>query len=135
VTASHRVALSDTTYAQLAALAQDWNTTPGDAVRRLVHTFATPTATPTSAPDGIGVYAIYAGYKISGVFDPVTRSITVSDGPAPGLYKSPGGASTAVRRALNPTAHPIRNGWHFWRLASTNQLLDTLRTTPATPRT
>ncbi|MCX5206904.1 hypothetical protein OG897_36575 [Streptomyces sp. NBC_00237] len=129
MTDSQPLHLSPHTHAQLALLAQAWNTTPAHTIQRLLDAYRTTAPTPPPpAPDTVSVYAIYARQRIHGRYDPNTRSVTLTDGPAPGPYKTPSGASAAVVRALNPDVPPIRNGWHFWRLTKDGQPLNTLRT-------
>ncbi|MFE9407447.1 hypothetical protein ACFYN0_01385 [Streptomyces sp. NPDC006704] len=85
------------------------------------------------------MYAIYARTRIEALYDPTTACVTIPRGPGEGIYKSPSGTSTAVLRALRPDISPVRDGWTFWRLASSGGYLRTLRptarigTSPGTP--
>uniref|UniRef100_UPI003F495CB9 hypothetical protein n=1 Tax=Streptomyces sp. CA-136453 TaxID=3240050 RepID=UPI003F495CB9 len=112
-------------------LARAWNTSTGEVIRRLVKHFedspVTPHSTPSPTADQVGVHAFYAGQKTSGVYDRESRSLTITEGPAAGRYKTPSGAATAVLQALKPTVQPNRNGWSFWVIDGTGETLQSLR--------
>ncbi|WP_328434806.1 hypothetical protein [Streptomyces sp. NBC_00425] len=134
MTEQHAVSLDSATYTQITLLARAWGTSQGEAVSRLVDHFQqAPTAPPpsaaaTSASDkDVLVHALYGGKKIMGRFDPVSRSLTITDGPGAGHYKTPSGAAAAVLQAVNPSVNPNRNGWSFWVVDETGGLLQSLR--------
>ncbi|WP_327421139.1 DUF262 domain-containing protein [Streptomyces sp. NBC_01230] len=80
------------------------------------------------APEGeIEVHATYDGHRISGRYNTSTRALTVMSGPAQGVYGAPSGAAVAVVKALNPYVNPSRNGWSFWMITATGELLQSIR--------
>ncbi|MCZ4120243.1 hypothetical protein [Streptomyces sp. H39-S7] len=125
------ITLDDVTNTQIALLARAWDVSPGEAVRRLVEHFqhASPTATTRPAPAGswVAVHAIYDGVRVPGLYDPASRALTVTDSPAAGAYRTPSGAASAVLQALKPQVKPNRNGWEFWTVDDSGELLQTLR--------
>ncbi|MEW1926783.1 hypothetical protein [Streptomyces sp. NPDC088360] len=134
MTAQHVVPLDPTTGGKVDLLARAWNTTPSEVVRRLIEHFEdSPTPSPASAAappaELVPVHAFYAGQKVSGMYDRENRSLTISHGPAVGRYKTPSGAASAVLQAVRPDIHPNRNGWSFWTVDETGELLQSLRGT------
>lgn len=133
MTVQHSVQLDPATGQKVDLLARAWNTTPGEAVRRLVDHFeGSPAPVASSALDAtsptlVPVHVFYAGQRISGMYDRGNRSLTVADGPAAGMYKSPSGAASAVLHALRPDVQPNRNGWSFWTVDETGEILQSLR--------
>lgn len=76
---------------------------------------------------GVEVHAVYEGQRVSGYYDPSSRTVTIPSGPGRGVYEAPSGAAAAVVHALNPHVKPNRNGWSFWTVTATGQLLQTIR--------
>lgn len=76
---------------------------------------------------GVEIHAIYDGRQVSGYYDPSSRTVTIPSGPGRGEYESPSGAAVALVRALNPHVSPQRNGWSFWIVTATGQLLQSIR--------
>jgi len=127
---SRSLAVDDATHAQVYLLARAWEVTPGEAVRRLVEHFQQPSpARTTEAPaDGpVAVHVIYQSVRVPGRYDPTTQALTITEGPAAGSYRTPSGAASAVLQALKPQVKPNRNGWGFWTVDETGELLQTLR--------
>ncbi|CAL9474975.1 hypothetical protein [Streptomyces sp. enrichment culture] len=128
---SKNIAVDDATFDQITLLARAWEVSPGDAVRRLIEHFQRPGAAAPAAAGGggqrVAVHALYGGVRIEGEYDPATRTLTVTEGPAIGHYRSPSGAASAVLQALNPKVKPNRNGWSFWTITENGRLLQTLR--------
>lgn len=80
------------------------------------------------APEGeVEVHATYDGHRISGRYNTSTRALTVMSGPDQGVYGAPSGAAVAVVKALNPYINPSRNGWSFWMITATGELLQSIR--------
>ncbi|MFD3580517.1 hypothetical protein [Streptomyces sp. NPDC058644] len=127
----YAVPLDRTTHAKLALLADAWDTSPSEAVGRLIEHFWDSPATPpdpTPAPhDPVAVHALYEGQRISGRFDPASRSLTIPEGPGAGHHRTPSGAASAVLHALKPGIRTNRNGWSFWTVDATGQSLQSLR--------
>ncbi|WP_329283987.1 GmrSD restriction endonuclease domain-containing protein [Streptomyces sp. NBC_00691] len=76
---------------------------------------------------GIEVHAVYEGQSARAFYDPSSRVVTVHSGPGRGEYESPSGAAVAVVRAVNPHVNPNRNGWSFWTVTATGNLLQSIR--------
>ncbi|MFG2563569.1 hypothetical protein [Streptomyces sp. NPDC048496] len=76
---------------------------------------------------GIEIHAIYEGQRTQAFYDPSSRIVTIHSGPGRGEYESPSGAAVAVVRALNPHVNPNRNGWAFWTVTATGNLLQSIR--------
>ncbi|MEW1612459.1 hypothetical protein ACIQRJ_34345 [Streptomyces niveus] len=124
------ITVDDVTHTQITLLARAWDVTPGEAVRRLVGHFQhpSPAAAPSApASNRVAVHAIYDGVHVPGLYDPATQALTITEGPAAGTYRTPSGAASAVLQALKPHVKPNRNGWGFWALDDSGELLQTLR--------
>ncbi|MEV6425666.1 hypothetical protein [Streptomyces sp. NPDC051662] len=124
------ITVDDVTHTQITLLARAWDVTPGEAVRRLVDHFQhpSPAAAPSApASNQVAVHAIYDGVRIPGLYDPATQALTITEGPAAGTYRTPSGAASAVLQALKPHVKPNRNGWGFWALDDSGELLQALR--------
>jgi len=119
-----------TTYNKVQLAAQVAGITHGAVVDRLVDQagVGSPTA-PASDPDtAVLIYAIYRRKRVDAIFDPATKRVEITSGPLAGqAYGKPSPAAAAVVAALNPSVHPNRDGWTFWRLARTGDELKTLR--------
>jgi hypothetical protein len=77
--------------------------------------------------NGVEIYAIYESRRVNAYYDPSSRTVTIPSGPGRGEYDTPSGAAVAVVRALNPHVNPNRNGWSFWIVTVTGQLLQSIR--------
>jgi hypothetical protein len=77
--------------------------------------------------DGVEVHAIYEGRRVDAYYDPSSRVVTIPSGPGHGEYETPSGAAVAVVHAINPLVNPNRNGWSFWTVTATGQLLQSIR--------
>ncbi|MEU6476145.1 hypothetical protein ABZ858_04510 [Streptomyces sp. NPDC047017] len=126
---ANNISVTDATFAQVNLLARAWGVSPGQAVAKLVEHFQLPEAARTSGTPArrVPVHAIYNGKRIDGEYDPATQAIFVADGPAAGNHRTPSGAAAAVLKALNNKVKPNRNGWSFWTVNETGQLLQSLR--------
>ncbi|MEU6178905.1 GmrSD restriction endonuclease domain-containing protein [Streptomyces coeruleorubidus] len=76
---------------------------------------------------GVEIHSIYEGRRVDAYYDPSSRVVRISSGPGRGEYESPSGAAVAVVHALNPHVNPNRNGWSFWTVTATGQLLQSIR--------
>jgi hypothetical protein len=76
---------------------------------------------------GVEIHAVYEGRRTNAYYDPSSRRVTIPSGPGCGEYETPSGAAVAVVRALNPPVNPNRNGWSFWIVTATGQLLQSIR--------
>jgi hypothetical protein len=53
--------------------------------------------------------------------------VSIPSGPGRGEYDTPSGAAVGVVKALNPHVNPNRNGWSFWTVTATGNLLQSIR--------
>ena len=131
------------TYDRLALLARAWGTTPDGAVTRLIDEFqgggggsAVPaTPSPSGGGDGgeyaVPIHAVYDGVRIPGRYYPSTGAVEVLAGKHDGKrFRSPSGAAVAVVKSLNRRVNPNRNGWSFWVVDSTGEILESIRYLP-----
>jgi hypothetical protein len=78
--------------------------------------------------NGVPIHVEYQHRRIDALFDPTTGSITLLSDPFDGRrFDTPSGAATAVIRQLNPKVSPSRNGWGFWVVTETGELLQSVR--------
>ncbi|MCA2201705.1 DUF262 domain-containing protein [Streptomyces sp. SMS_SU21] len=76
---------------------------------------------------GIEIHAVYESRRTDAFYDPSSRVVIIPSGPGQGEYETPSGAAVAVVHALNPHVNPNRNGWSFWTVTATGQLLQSIR--------
>jgi hypothetical protein len=119
-------------FTTVQALARAWKITEGAVVARLVEHFVEQPASEqlrTKAPgSAIPIYVVYDTTRIDATFDPATKSVTITSGKLKDrAFASPSGAAVAVVSAYNPSVNPNRNGWSFWFLAESGELLQTVR--------
>ncbi|MEU4133042.1 GmrSD restriction endonuclease domain-containing protein [Streptomyces wuyuanensis] len=76
---------------------------------------------------GVEIHALYESRRTDAYYDPSSRTVTIPSGPGRGEYETPSGAAVAVVHALNPHVYPNRNGWSFWTVTATGQLLQSIR--------
>lgn len=76
---------------------------------------------------GVEIHADYQEYRIEAYYDPSSRTVTIPSGPGRGTYETPSGAAVAVVHGINPQVNPNRNGWSFWTVTATGELLQTIR--------
>ncbi|MBB6414853.1 DUF262 domain-containing protein [Streptomyces sp. AK010] len=100
---------------ELIAEAPDAPTLVGAAVQEL------------RTEQGVEIHAIYEGRRVDAHYDPSSRVVAIPTGPGRGEYETPSGAAVAVVHALNPHVKPHRNGWSFWTVTATGQLLQSIR--------
>jgi predicted ATPase len=78
--------------------------------------------------EGVPVHVDYQGRRIDALFDSVTERVTILSEPFKGRsFRSPSGAAIEVVRLLNPNVTPNRNGWGFWVVSDTGELLQSIR--------
>ncbi|MGW5679246.1 hypothetical protein ACWEV4_29900 [Streptomyces sp. NPDC003860] len=130
-TTGKSIGLDDATYARVRLLARAWTVSEGEAVRRLVEHFEreprSPKTPETEEDATLAVHVVYEGNRVDGRYDPATRSLEITAGPAAGRYKSPSGAAAAVLQAYNPKVAPNRNGWSFFVVNDTGDFLQSVR--------
>jgi hypothetical protein len=123
-----RVSLAD--HRRLTLLARAWNTDTGGAVGRLLDHFEgdPQPSRPPADDERVAVHALYSGERIDGFFDQRTEHLEIVTGALAGrVYRSPSGAAVAVVGLHNKGVNPNRNGWTFWTVTDTNDLLQTIR--------
>ncbi|MFF3322816.1 hypothetical protein [Streptomyces sp. NPDC002889] len=113
------------------AARQDTDELPADeaviAEDRAAPTLVGPEVQELRTEQGVEIHAIYEGRRTHAYYDPSSRIVTIHSGPGRGEYESPSGAAVAVVRALNPLVNPNRNGWSFWTVTATGNLLQSIR--------
>ena len=117
-------------FRRLALLGRAWNVDVSGAVSRLLDEFeaGAPSATTPASEEQVPVHAVYADQRVEGLFDRRTRRLRITSGPlADRTYRSPSGAAVAVVGMHNRSVSPNRNGWSFWLINETGELLQTLR--------
>lgn len=134
-----KIEVSEKVHADLSLLAQAWGTSEGAVVGKLIDHFrggavaGSPSAAASSSDPSadsmvVPVHADYEGVRVLGEYDRRTQAIRITEGiRAQRVYKSPSGAAIAVVSELNPTVNPNRNGWGFWTVTATGELLQRIR--------
>lgn len=130
------ITVSDKIHEDVALLAMAWQITEGEVVARLLREFVKHNAPQDTESDNrnpasdekVPIHAVYEGKRIEAVYQTSSRSVTItSDRLAGNSYKSPSGAAIAVVQEHNPSVHPNRNGWSFWTVTATGELLQSIR--------
>ncbi|MFJ8136047.1 hypothetical protein [Streptomyces sp. NPDC096013] len=122
------IELDERTYGKVVFAARVMGCAPSEVVRRLVESWSNAEEA-DGEPQDVRVHAVYRGARVIGLFDPATRALTVTEGPAAGqVYTSPSAAAMAVIQAVNPDrTSPHANGWSFWRVTRSGEELKSLR--------
>lgn len=134
------VTLDRGTSERIRLLTRAWETTPAEAIARLLdHWVAEPpdsaapptdtTSPPASPISPVAVHMEYRGQRAEGWYEPHLRKIRVTSGPGadPGSYLKPSPAAIAVVRAVAPDISPHRNGWRYWVVTETGEPLQSIR--------
>lgn len=105
------------------------NCSPADVVRRLVDSWSEGSVDVPADPDsGPAIFAVYAGTRVEGHFNPATRGVRLTTPPWERQdFKSPSAAASAVISVLNPDRSANSNGWSFWKLAANGHELKSVR--------
>lgn len=115
-----QIQVSDQAGQTLNALARLSGIPVAQVVDRLIADFGAPARSadpqPPGSAMGVAIYADYEGVRTAGVYDPQVESVTITDGPIAGRYKSPTGAAKAIVAHYKPGVSPHRNGWTFWTI-------------------
>jgi hypothetical protein len=124
------IELDELTHGKVVFAARVMGCSPSEVVGRLVELWSSAEEI-DSPPTEVRVHAAYRGVRVSGLFDPATRVLTVTEGPGAGqTHPSPSAAAMAVIRAVNPDRNPSVNGWSFWRVTRSGEELKSLRRPP-----
>lgn len=80
----------------------------------------------------VAVHADYKGVRTNGIYDQITRRITITSGPlrSPRDHSVSGAAKTVVEYILGAklnTGGSQRNGWVFWQVSATGAPLQSIR--------
>lgn len=125
------IELDEQTHGKVIFAARVMGCTPSELVRRLVESWSTAEEPAEGEQGSVRVHAVYRGNRSEGLFDPATRTLSITTGPGAGtVYPSPSAAAIAVVSAVNPERNPNTNGWLFWRVTHSGEELKTLRRAP-----
>lgn len=122
--------VSARTYERISLLARAWLVSQGEAVDRLLDNFQQSGQGGSVQETGgrMRIHAIYEGNRTDGLFDPESEVVEILSGPLAGRrFRSPSGAAVAVVQAAKPSIQPNRNGWSFWTVTDTGQILYMVR--------
>ncbi|MFM9613227.1 hypothetical protein ACSCBZ_36175 [Streptomyces niveiscabiei] len=124
------VDLDDLTHSKVVFAARVMECSPADVISRLVESWSSSQEVDSPPPE-VRVHAAYRGVRVSGLFDPATRALTITEGPGSGtVHASPSAAAMAVIRDVNPDRNPSVNGWSFWHVTRSGEELKSLRRPP-----
>jgi hypothetical protein len=120
------------TYDRVTDLASAWGISEDAAIVRLIDLWKGARTDSGDGADQVRVHVVYYGERAEGVYHPSTGLIDIISGPAPkaaGLKPSPaaGEVIRAVHRARGRRVTGSRNGWYFWIVTATGELLQTIR--------
>lgn len=126
------IKVTDGDHDRLALLSRAWKLPEGEVVRRLLDEFAGATTSAAGAfreeGDRVAIYADYEGHLIEAVFHRKTKRVDITSGVLAGCsYRSPSGAAAGVVKMINANVNPNRNGWLFWFLQGSRDMLQTVR--------
>lgn len=129
------IEVNDNDALTLRVLAKQWDTTIKGAVHQLLEEYANSASKPSpssssSEPDLdlVAIHVVHNGTRVNASFDPRSGSVEIVDGALAGqVFKSPSGAAIAIVRHYNPKVNPSRNGWIFFTVTSTGELLQSVR--------
>lgn len=122
------VEIDDVTDEYLEFAARIAGISKGRVIAQLVNLSKATASTTGSEPDGVEIYADYAGHRTAARFIPGPGRIEITDGPLAGTeYKTPSEAARAVVGKYKPGVSPHRNGWSFWILSNSEVPLQTIR--------
>lgn len=123
--------IADDVHDKVKLLAQAWDTDDNGAIRRLLDAFQRPAddgGAANATQGAVEVHVIFEKVRTDAVYDPSTRSITITSGPLAGKsFGTPSGAASAVVKEYRPDVSPSRNGWSFWTISADGRLLQSIR--------
>jgi hypothetical protein len=134
-----QIGVDDVTYDKLVFAARVSGLTVAEVVQQLTSAtgglIAGVVGPPAAADaDGLSVYVVYKGVRVSGALDLSTERLRITEGP-PTLagrdFRSPTQAAVETVKVLNPhRERPETNGWRFWKDVSSDRIIDSLRRDP-----
>jgi hypothetical protein len=126
------ITLSPHTHDRITDLARAWGISDEAAIIRLIDAWKDARSDPQEDADQVRIHVVYRGERVDGVYHPSTGLIDLTSGPvskATGLKPSP--AAGEVIRAINKMKGKdvtgSRNGWSFWVVTATGELLQSIR--------
>jgi hypothetical protein len=126
----HKVAIDDETYQYVAFAARATGMTEAEVLARAVAALReAPLADARSDTWAERpIYGEYRGQRVTALFLPATRRVTVTSEPLAGSdFRSPSAAASAVVAALNDGREMHRvNGMRFWRDVASGVRLEAL---------
>lgn len=127
--------VSTRTYDRITDLASAWGISEDAAIVHLIDVWkgaSTSSRDERDEEDQVRVHVVYLGERAEGIYHPSTGLIDIISGSAPratGLKPSPaaGEVIRAVNRAKGRPGSGSRNGWYFWIVTATGELLQSIR--------
>jgi hypothetical protein len=125
------IEIDDQTATAIRLAADTADITPGEVIRRLVDRSRPSSGamkTQAAESEKVPIHAVYEGHRTAGTYEVATHRVTITDGPLTSRsFKSPSGAAIAVVTHYQPGVNPNRNGWTFWTVTNSGDLLQSLR--------
>lgn len=114
---------------RLSLLARAWHVDLATALKRVLDEFEGTGEEPGPTPGTrVAIHVVYEGHRCDAMFDPANERVDIVSGSLAGRsYRTPSGAAVEVVRVSNPAVNPNRNGWSFWTITETGDLLQSLR--------
>jgi hypothetical protein len=124
--------VSSRTYDRITDLARAWGISDEAAIVRLIDFWKLASSGAQDREDQVRVHVIYLGERVDGIYHPSTGLIDITSGPAPratGVKPSPaaGEVIRAINKARGKRVTGSRNGWGFWIVTATGELLQSIR--------
>ena len=128
--------ISTRTYDRITDLARAWGITDEAAIVRLIDSWKRASTGSRDDEDQVRVHVVYLGERVEGIYHPSTSLMDIVSGPVPsatGLKPSPaaGVVIRAINKARGRRVTGSRNGWGFWIVTATGELLQSIRTKPS----
>ena len=122
------IEVSQPTYNRLTDLARAWEISEDATIVRLIDSWKQAGPRTADRVDEVPVHALYGGRRAEGIYHPSTGRIDIVSGVAAGKTGlKPSAAAAEVVKVVNPKVNPSRNGWSFWIVNQSGQILQMLR--------
>ena len=120
------------TYDRITDLARAWGISDEAAIVRLIDFWKLASSGVQGDADQVRVHVVYLGERVDGSYHPSTGLMDIISGPVPkatGLKPSPaaGEVIRAINKARGKKVTGSRNGWGFWVVTATGELLQSVR--------
>jgi hypothetical protein len=124
--------VSARTYDRITDLARAWGISDEAAIVHLIDSWKRASTGSRDDEDQVHVHVVYYGERAEGIYHPSTGLMDIVSGPVPsvtGLKPSPaaGKVIRAVNKARGREVTGSRNGWGFWIVTATGELLQSIR--------